>query len=178
MCESSRALTLLSFGFFSGWLYCQTTYVCERHPHQQHPTKRLPTLVPFALLYHLRPLSIRSFLLSTPPKPLSFDPPPLPCFPCFLSFLPSSPVLPCSPLLLSLFRYSRQEYFGEKYALFYTWWGYYITMLWLPALVGVALFVSEIMTFLETGAFVNPYKVAYTAPRNHPLIRAWVPEIS
>eukprot|EP00277_Geminigera_cryophila_P032750 CAMPEP_0173127242 /NCGR_PEP_ID=MMETSP1102-20130122/57666_1 /TAXON_ID=49646 /ORGANISM="Geminigera sp., Strain Caron Lab Isolate" /LENGTH=463 /DNA_ID=CAMNT_0014036805 /DNA_START=42 /DNA_END=1433 /DNA_ORIENTATION=+ len=34
-------------------------------------------------------------------------------------------------------------------------------MLWLPALVGLALFISEIFTSLETGALENPYKVVY-----------------
>lgn len=34
-------------------------------------------------------------------------------------------------------------------------------MLWLPSLVGLALFVSEVMSYFETGSLENPYKVCY-----------------
>jgi hypothetical protein len=39
--------------------------------------------------------------------------------------------------------YMVQSYFGEKIALFYAWLGYYISMLWLPAVLGIILAISQ-----------------------------------
>ena len=33
-----------------------------------------------------------------------------------------------------------REYFGEKIALFYTWFGFYCTMLWVPSLFSIFVF--------------------------------------
>jgi hypothetical protein len=54
-----------------------------------------------------------------------------------------------------------REYFGVKIALFYTWMGFYNTMLWIPGLVGLALFVSQILTYPETQSFDNPFVPIY-----------------
>jgi len=54
-----------------------------------------------------------------------------------------------------------REYFGEKMALFYTWLGFYCTMLWIPGLTGAALFVTQVITFVETGSLENPYCLVY-----------------
>lgn len=37
-----------------------------------------------------------------------------------------------------------KEYFGEQIALFYTWYGFYNSMLWIPAIIGVLLFISQV----------------------------------
>ena len=50
-----------------------------------------------------------------------------------------------------------REYFGEKIALFYTWYGYYITMLFIPGLVGIALVVSQFYYYPESQWLENPY---------------------
>jgi len=54
-----------------------------------------------------------------------------------------------------------REYFGEKIALFYTWYGFYCTMLWIPGLTGGALFVTQVLTYLDTGSLENPYGLVY-----------------
>ena len=36
-----------------------------------------------------------------------------------------------------------REYFGEKVALFYTWLGFYNTMLWLPSIVGLMVSMTK-----------------------------------
>mmetsp|Transcript_3150 Transcript_3150/g.6350 ORF Transcript_3150/g.6350 Transcript_3150/m.6350 type:complete len:696 (+) Transcript_3150:110-2197(+) len=50
-----------------------------------------------------------------------------------------------------------REYFGEKIALFYTWMGFYNTMLWIPGLVGLALFISQVYTYPLTNSLDNPF---------------------
>jgi len=54
-----------------------------------------------------------------------------------------------------------REYFGEKIGLFYTWYGYYCTMLWIPGLTGAALTITQILSFIETGSMENPYVLVY-----------------
>jgi hypothetical protein len=54
-----------------------------------------------------------------------------------------------------------REYFGEKMALFYTWFGFYNTMLWIPAIAGFLLFVTQILSYSQTGSLENPYSVVY-----------------
>jgi len=54
-----------------------------------------------------------------------------------------------------------REYFGQKIALFYTWFGFYCTMLWIPGLTGGALFITQIISFTETGSLENPYVLVY-----------------
>lgn len=39
--------------------------------------------------------------------------------------------------------YLVRSYFGEKIALYYAWLGYYISMLWLPAVLGLIMCVSQ-----------------------------------
>lgn len=38
-----------------------------------------------------------------------------------------------------------REYFGEKIALYYTWLGFYISMLWLPGLLGILLSLTKVL---------------------------------
>jgi len=52
-------------------------------------------------------------------------------------------------------------YFGEKVALFFTFYGYFVTMLWLPALWGVWLFVTQCASRPDTQSWENPYMVVY-----------------
>mmetsp|Transcript_17284 Transcript_17284/g.40673 ORF Transcript_17284/g.40673 Transcript_17284/m.40673 type:complete len:681 (-) Transcript_17284:525-2567(-) len=56
-----------------------------------------------------------------------------------------------------------REYFGEKVALYFTWLGFYTTMLWLPALVGIMLTASQIYTSYYTGSLDNPWVPLYCA---------------
>ena len=46
-------------------------------------------------------------------------------------------------------------------ALFFTFYGYYMTMLWLPALWGLALFVSQMASHAQTQSWENPYVLTY-----------------
>ena len=48
-----------------------------------------------------------------------------------------------------------REYFGDEIGLFYTWVGYYITMLWLPAIWGLLMFAYQSMHGME-----NPYMLS------------------
>ena len=52
-------------------------------------------------------------------------------------------------------------YFGEKVALFFTFYGYYTTMLWLPALWGVWLFITQCASRPDTQSWENPYVLVY-----------------
>ena len=54
-----------------------------------------------------------------------------------------------------------REYFGERIGLFYTWYGYYCTMLWIPGLTGAAMTITQILSFIETGSMENPYVLVY-----------------
>ncbi|KAJ1491027.1 calcium-activated chloride channel-domain-containing protein [Baffinella frigidus] len=54
-----------------------------------------------------------------------------------------------------------REYFGEKIALYYTWFGYYITMLFIPGLTGSALFATQMFYFPLTGTLENPFTPVY-----------------
>jgi hypothetical protein len=38
-----------------------------------------------------------------------------------------------------------REYFGEEVTLFFVWFGYLCTMLWIPAGVGVWVFVMQVL---------------------------------
>lgn len=37
-----------------------------------------------------------------------------------------------------------REYFGEQIALFYTWYGFYNTMTFIPAILGVLLVLTQV----------------------------------
>jgi hypothetical protein len=52
-------------------------------------------------------------------------------------------------------------YFGEKVALFFTFYGFYMTMLWLPAVWGLWLFTTQLASHAETQSWENPYVVVY-----------------
>jgi len=52
-------------------------------------------------------------------------------------------------------------YFGEKVALFFTFYGFYMTMLWLPALWGLLLFSTQLASHSETQSWENPYMLVY-----------------
>mmetsp|Transcript_45788 Transcript_45788/g.110217 ORF Transcript_45788/g.110217 Transcript_45788/m.110217 type:complete len:693 (+) Transcript_45788:62-2140(+) len=55
-----------------------------------------------------------------------------------------------------------REYFGEQIALFYTWYGFYNTMLWIPALCGLVLFCSQMYTYSSmSGSLENPFILVY-----------------
>ena len=48
-----------------------------------------------------------------------------------------------------------RAYFGDEIGLFYTWVGFYISMLWLPAIWGVFMFIYQTMYGME-----NPYMLS------------------
>jgi len=54
-----------------------------------------------------------------------------------------------------------REYFGSKIALYFTFFGFYCTMLWIPGLAGGALFIMQLIAFLNTGSMETPYDVVY-----------------
>jgi hypothetical protein len=54
-----------------------------------------------------------------------------------------------------------REYFGEKYGLFYTWFGFYCTMLWIPSIFSVFVSMTQILSFVETGTLENPYMLVW-----------------
>mmetsp|Transcript_9072 Transcript_9072/g.21112 ORF Transcript_9072/g.21112 Transcript_9072/m.21112 type:complete len:722 (-) Transcript_9072:33-2198(-) len=55
-----------------------------------------------------------------------------------------------------------REYFGEKIALYFVWLGYYTTMLWIPALVGIVLTFSQVYSHITTGSMDNPWVPLYS----------------
>jgi len=54
-----------------------------------------------------------------------------------------------------------RAYFGEKYALLFTFFGFYTTMLWIPALCGTALFISQLVTRPLTGSWDTPFLLPF-----------------
>jgi len=54
-----------------------------------------------------------------------------------------------------------REYFGEKIALYFVFLGYYTTMLWIPALCGCMLFVTQIYSRYKSGSMDNPWVPLY-----------------
>jgi len=48
-----------------------------------------------------------------------------------------------------------REYFGDEIGLFYTWVGFYISMLWLPAVWGLCMFAYQCLYGME-----NPYTLS------------------
>jgi hypothetical protein len=42
-----------------------------------------------------------------------------------------------------------RRYFGEKIALYFVWLGYYTTMLWIPALIGIILTITQVISQLS-----------------------------
>jgi hypothetical protein len=50
-----------------------------------------------------------------------------------------------------------REYFGEGIALYFSWMGFLLTMLWVPALTGVCVFAIGLAAFATGGTFDNPY---------------------
>ena len=53
-------------------------------------------------------------------------------------------------------------YFGEKVALFFTFYGFYMTMLWLPSLWGLWLFVTQCQSRPQTQSWENPNVMVYS----------------
>ena len=54
-----------------------------------------------------------------------------------------------------------REYFGEAIALYFSWMGFLLTMLWVPALTGVFVFIMGLIGFATGGTFDNPYVPLY-----------------
>jgi len=54
-----------------------------------------------------------------------------------------------------------REYYGEKIALYFVFIGYYTTMLWIPALCGFVLTLSQIYSHLTTDSMDNPWVPLY-----------------
>ena len=54
-----------------------------------------------------------------------------------------------------------REYFGEKLALFFTWMGYYCTMLWIPALIGLYITIQDYNFYRDSLHLSNPYNVVF-----------------
>uniref|UniRef100_A0A7S0YXI9 Anoctamin transmembrane domain-containing protein n=1 Tax=Hemiselmis tepida TaxID=464990 RepID=A0A7S0YXI9_9CRYP len=55
-----------------------------------------------------------------------------------------------------------RDYFGEKVALFYTWVGFYNTMLWLPAAIGTLLSCTKVYFGTSDTPWVSMYGVFMT----------------
>ena len=54
-----------------------------------------------------------------------------------------------------------REYYGEKIALYFIFIGYYTTMLWIPALCGLVLTLTQIWSHMHTGSLDNPWVPLY-----------------
>lgn len=54
-----------------------------------------------------------------------------------------------------------REYFGEKIALYFVWLGFYTSMLWIPAISGTILTISQIISLSLTGSMDNPWVPLY-----------------
>ena len=54
-----------------------------------------------------------------------------------------------------------REYFGEKIALYFLWIGYYTTMLWIPAICGIILTISQVYSHIVTDSMDNPWVPLY-----------------
>ena len=54
-----------------------------------------------------------------------------------------------------------REDFGEAVALYCSWMGFLLTMLWVPALTGVFVFAMGLVAFATGGTFDNPYVPLY-----------------
>mmetsp|Transcript_45801 Transcript_45801/g.110246 ORF Transcript_45801/g.110246 Transcript_45801/m.110246 type:complete len:687 (+) Transcript_45801:245-2305(+) len=55
-----------------------------------------------------------------------------------------------------------RDYFGEKIALFYTWVGFYNTMLWFPAIVGTLLSTTKVYFGTSDTPWVSMYGILLT----------------
>jgi hypothetical protein len=40
--------------------------------------------------------------------------------------------------------HNAREYFGEKFALFFTFYGFYMSMLWIPAAIGLGYTAARV----------------------------------
>jgi hypothetical protein len=54
-----------------------------------------------------------------------------------------------------------REYFGEKIALYFVWLGFYTSMLWIPAICGTFLIISQLISYSFTGSMDNPWVPLY-----------------
>ena len=54
-----------------------------------------------------------------------------------------------------------REYFGEKIALYFVWIGFYTSMLWIPAICGGFLTISQMISYAYTGSLDNPWVPLY-----------------
>jgi hypothetical protein len=54
-----------------------------------------------------------------------------------------------------------REYFGEKVALYFVWLGFYTSMLWIPAICGGFLTISQLISYHYTGSMDNPWVPLY-----------------
>jgi len=54
-----------------------------------------------------------------------------------------------------------REYFGEEIALFFVWFGYLCTMLWIPAFMGLWVLSMQGIALESSGSVDNPYNPLY-----------------
>jgi len=52
-------------------------------------------------------------------------------------------------------------YLGEKIALFFTFKGFYISMLWAPSILGILVFIHQLYTWELTGHLDSPFQFQY-----------------
>jgi len=54
-----------------------------------------------------------------------------------------------------------REYFGEEIGLYFVWLGYILTSLWVPAIVGVMVFIVSMVAAGQSGSTDNPFNPLY-----------------
>lgn len=54
-----------------------------------------------------------------------------------------------------------KDYYGEKVGLYFTWLGFYTTSLWVPAIVGILMTVTQVLSYTKTGSMDNPWVPLY-----------------
>jgi len=54
-----------------------------------------------------------------------------------------------------------REYCGEKITLYFVFLGYYTTMLWIPAMCGIVMTISQVFSHFTTGSMDNPWVPLY-----------------
>jgi len=55
-----------------------------------------------------------------------------------------------------------REYFGEEIGLYFAWCGYLLKMLWVPAFVGIFVYICQFIAFGESGSVDNPFIPLYS----------------
>ena len=56
-----------------------------------------------------------------------------------------------------------REYFGEEIGLYAAWAGYTVTMLWVPAAVGLFMIITQMLALGESGSVDNPFMPLFAA---------------